>query len=191
MTLSRSTVLVLLSVALASPAAAHHRQTPPLVRLTTSGDTPLPRMASPGNKTIALIVDSALGKKVVSISPWRDKRQLAGCSTPVPTSCNLQTLIADAGDNANPAVAVSGRAFAFDSGSDPLQTGLPGRQVIGALKTTAAHGLGRSDGHERQSDGRRHRSDGGVRIHRRPRGDREPRRAPDIPERAERKHSRR
>ena len=55
---------------------------------------------------------------------------------PVPTSCNLQTLVADAGDNANPAVAVSGRAFAFDSGSDPLQTGLPGRQVIGALKTT-------------------------------------------------------
>ena len=136
MTLSRSTLFVLLSVALASPAAAHHRQTPPLVRLTTSGDTPLPRMASPGNKTIALIVDSALGKKVVSISPWRDKRQLTGCSTPVPTSCNLQTLVADAGDNANPAVGVSGRAFAFDSGSDPLQTGLPGRQVIGALKTT-------------------------------------------------------
>jgi hypothetical protein len=135
MSLSRSTVLVLLVLALASPAAAHHRQTPPLVRLTTSGDTPLPRLASPGNKTIALTVDSALGKKVVSISPWRDKRQLTGCSAPVPTSCNLQTLIADAGDNANPAVAATGRAFAFDSGSDPLQTGLPGRQVIGALKT--------------------------------------------------------
>jgi hypothetical protein len=132
---SRSTLLVLLALALASPAAAHHRQTPPLVRLTISGDTPLPPMASPGNKTLALIVNSALGKKVVSISPWRDKRQLTGCSSPVPTSCNLQTLIADAGDNANPAVAVSGRAFAFDSGSDPLQSGLPGRQVIGALKT--------------------------------------------------------
>jgi len=50
-------------------------------------------------------------------------------------SCNLETLIADAGDNADPAVSVSGRAFAFDSGSDPLQTGLPGQQVIGALKT--------------------------------------------------------
>jgi hypothetical protein len=50
-------------------------------------------------------------------------------------SCNLQTPIADAGANANPAVASTGRAFAFDSGSDPLQTGLPGRQVIGALKT--------------------------------------------------------
>ena len=136
MTFSRFTVLTLLALALASPAVAHHRQTPPLVRLTTDGDTPLPRMASPGNKTLALIVDSALGKKVVSISPWRDKRLLTGCSSPVPTSCNLQTLIADAGDNANPAVAVSGRAFAFDSGSDPLQTGLPGRQVIGALKTT-------------------------------------------------------
>src|SRR5262245_18727903 len=135
MSFSRSTLLVLLALALASPAAAHHRQTPPLVRLTTSGDTPLPRIASPGNKTIALIVDSALGKKVVSISPWRDKRQLTGCSSPVPTSCNLETRIADAGDNAAPAVSISGRAFAFDSGSDPLQTGLPGRQVIGALKT--------------------------------------------------------
>jgi WD40-like Beta Propeller Repeat len=135
MSFSRSTLVVLLALALASPAAAHHRQTPPLVRLTTSGDPPLPRIASPGNKTIALIVDSALGKKVVSISPWRDKRQLTGCSSPVPTSCNLETLIADAGDNADPAVSISGRAFAFDSGSDPLQTGLPGRQVIGALKT--------------------------------------------------------
>src|SRR5262249_18008150 len=135
MSFSRSTLLVLLGLALASPAAAHHRQTPPLVRLTISGDTPLPRMASPGNKTLALIVNSALGKKVVSISPWRDKKQLTGCSAPVPTSCNLQTLVADAGDNANPAVAVSGRAFAFDSGSDPPQSGLPGRQVIGALKT--------------------------------------------------------
>src|SRR5262249_39326747 len=65
----------------------------------------------------------------------RDKRQLTDCSLPMPMSCNLQTQIADAGDNANPAVATSGRAFAFDSGSDPLQTGLPGRQVIGALKT--------------------------------------------------------
>src|SRR5262245_32982726 len=136
MSFSRSTLLVLLALAIASPAAAHDRQTPPLVRLTTSGDTPLPRMASPGNKTLALIVDSALGKKVVSISPWRDKRQLADCSSPVPASCNLETLIADAGDNADPAVSISGRAFAFDSGSDPLQTGLPGRQVIGALKTT-------------------------------------------------------
>src|SRR5215468_11066793 len=137
MPLSRSThLLVMLALALASPAAAHHRQTAPLVRLTTSGNTPLPRMASPGNKTIALIVDSALGKKVVSISPWRDKRQLTDCSLPVPMSCNLQTLVADAGDNANPAVSITGRSFAFDSGSNPLQIpGLPGRQVIAAFKT--------------------------------------------------------
>lgn len=125
MTLSRSTLFVLGALALASPAAAHHRQTPPIVVLTTEGNTPLPRLASPGNKTIALSVDSALGKKVVSISPWRDRK-----------NPSLQTLVADAGDHADPAVAVSGRAFAFDSGSDPLQTGLPGRQVIGALKTT-------------------------------------------------------
>jgi hypothetical protein len=124
MSLSRSSVLVLLGLAIASPAAAHHRQTPPIVVLVDKGDTPLPRMASPGNKTLALAVDSALGKKIVSISPWRDRK-----------NPSTQTPVADAGDNADPAVAVSGRAFAFDTGSDPLQTGLPGRQVVGALKT--------------------------------------------------------
>ena len=145
-------------------------------------------MASPGNKTLALIVDSALGKKVVSISPWRDKRQLTGCSSPVPTSCNLQTLIADAGDNANPAVAVSGRAFAFDSGSDPLQTGLPGRQVIGALKTTlrtvSDDPTGTSINPTVDATGLMvaFESTGDLA------GTGNPRRAPDIPERAGRKH---
>jgi Tol biopolymer transport system component len=139
MSLSRSTVLVLLSVALASPAAAHHRQTPPLVRLTISGDTPLPRMASPGNKTIALIVDSALGKKVVSISPWRDKRQLTGCSSPVPTSCNLQTLTVDA----------TGLMVAFESTGDLAGTGNPGaRQIFlsgqNGSATQVSQGLGTS-----------------------------------------------
>ena len=122
MTSSLFTLLVPLALAIASPAAAHHRQTPPLVALTSSGNTPLPRVAATGPRTIALSIDAGGGKKIVSISPWRDRSHPA-----------VQTLIAAAGDNADPVVSISGRSLAFDSGSDPLQTGLPGRQVIGAL----------------------------------------------------------
>jgi hypothetical protein len=117
--------LILVAVALASPATAHHRQTPPIVALTLSGDTPLPRVAAPGSKTLTLAVEFGASHRIVSISPWRNRRSPA-----------LQTIIAEAGDHANPTVGVSGRAFAFDSGSDPLATGLPGRQVIAAQRTT-------------------------------------------------------
>jgi hypothetical protein len=121
---SSRAVLALAAVALASPVAAHHRQTDGVVALTLSGDTPLPRIAAPGNKTLALAVQFGAGRRIVSISPWRDRRNPA-----------LQTIIAEAGDHASPAVSVTGRAFAFDSGSDPLGLGLPGRQAVGAQKT--------------------------------------------------------
>jgi hypothetical protein len=92
--------------------------------LTLSGDTPLPRVATPGNKTLALAVQFGTGRRIVSISPWRNRRSPA-----------VQTIVAEAGNHDNPTVTVGGRGFAFDSGSDPLATGLPGRQVIGALKS--------------------------------------------------------
>ncbi len=118
---SSRALLALAAVALASPAAAHHRQTDPVVALTLSGNTLLPRLAAPGSKTLTLAVEFGAGHRIVSISPWRDRRNPA-----------VQTIIAESGDHANPAVSVTGRAFTFDSGSDPLATGLPGRQVIGA-----------------------------------------------------------
>lgn len=116
-------LLALIAMVLASPAAAHHRQTPPVVALTLSGNTLMPRIAAPGSKTIALAVQFGAGHRIVSISPWKDRKNPA-----------VQTVIAEAGDHANPAVSVTGRAFTFDSGSDPLGSGLPGRQVIAAQR---------------------------------------------------------
>ncbi len=126
MKLSSRAVLSLAALALASPAAAHHRQTDPVVVLTLSGDTPLPRLSAPGNKTLALAVQFGAGRRIVSLSPWRDRKNPA-----------LQTVIAESGNHDNPSVSVSGRAFSYDSGSDPLATGLPGRQVIGVQRVTS------------------------------------------------------
>jgi hypothetical protein len=120
---SSRALLALAAVALASPATAHHRQTDPRVALTLSGNTLLPRIAAPGNTTLTLAVQFGAGRRIVSVSPWKDRKNPA-----------VQTIIAEAGDHANPAVSVTGLAFAFDSGSDPLRTGLPGRQVIGAQR---------------------------------------------------------
>jgi len=116
--------LVLAALVLASPAAAHHRQTDPITALTLSGNTLLPRVPSAGRKSIALAVEFGSGRRIVSISPWRSGRSPA-----------LQTIIAESGNHADPAIAVSGRAFAFDSGSDPAGSGFPGRQVVGAQKS--------------------------------------------------------
>src|SRR5262245_33570394 len=125
MKLSSRALLPLAVLAIASPAGAHHRQTDPVVALSLSGDTPLPRVPAPGNKTLTLAVQFGAGRRVVSLSPWRDRKNPA-----------LQSIIAESGDHANPAVSVTGRAFTFDSGSDPLASGLPGRQVLGIQRTT-------------------------------------------------------
>lgn len=122
---SSRAVLVLAALALAAPAGAHHRQTDPVVALTLSGHTLLPRIPVPGSKTLVLAVQSGAGRRIVSLSPWRDRKNPA-----------VQTVIAEAGDHDNPAVSITGRAFAFDSGSDPLATGLPGRQVIGVHRVS-------------------------------------------------------
>lgn len=117
------TVLALSVLVLAAPAMAHHRQTDPVVALTFSGNTPLPRVPAPGTKTLALAVESGAGRRIVSLSPFRDR-----------TNPAAQTVVAEAGDHANPAVSRTGRVFAFDTGSDPLGSGLPGRQVIAVNK---------------------------------------------------------
>ena len=45
MTHTRLIVSILVAV-FVTPAWAHHKQTPPVVPFVTSGDTPLPRLAS-------------------------------------------------------------------------------------------------------------------------------------------------
>jgi len=103
---------------LAAPALAHHRQTPEVVALTVSGDTPLTRQAAQARSTVVLASPAPGGRQVERVSPWRhglDKQQI---SVGLP------------GDHDNPTVSLAGGAVAFD-GSDPLLL-YPGHQVTGA-----------------------------------------------------------
>jgi WD40 repeat protein len=116
--------LAILGVALAATADAHHRQTPPVVQFTSTGDTPLPRVPAPGTKTMALAISAGPMRKIVSVSPWKNKKDP-----------NVQTVIAPLGQHDDPAISLTGRSIAFDTASDPLALGLPGRQVVGAFVT--------------------------------------------------------
>ena len=111
--------LILLTV---TPAVAHHRQTPPVVPLTTAGDTPLPRLVAPGRESLVFATPAGGGREIVTVSPFRNANDPS-----------RPTVVAGAGPNANPAMTDSGQVVTFDSGSDPLGLGLPGRQVVGAM----------------------------------------------------------
>jgi Tol biopolymer transport system component len=112
---------------LAAPAGAHHKQTPPVVPFVTSGDTPLPRLASQNEKAFTLAVPSGSGTQIVTILPYI-----------APT---VQLLGGNPGNNANPAVAASGKMVVWDTTDDPLHLGLPGHQLVmsqrGSLTLTA------------------------------------------------------
>ncbi|MGH7895799.1 MAG: hypothetical protein ACREQL_14095, partial [Candidatus Binatia bacterium] len=92
-------------------ATAHHRQTPPIVAITTSGEGSLPRLAPASRKAAAVVVDDT----IAVVSPFRDP------TTPL--------YAFSAGANANPAISSNGRTVAWDSDADPLG-GAPGRQVL-------------------------------------------------------------
>jgi hypothetical protein len=114
---TRPTVWVLLaSLLAAAPAAAHHRQTPAILALTTSGDTPLPRVPAAGKKSLTLAVKSGADTQVVGISVFKTPDQ--------------PTVVEASGNNANPAISYTGMSFAWDTTSDPLNLGLPGHQVV-------------------------------------------------------------
>jgi Tol biopolymer transport system component len=108
--------LLLASLLAAAPAAAHHRQTPAILALTTSGDTPLPRVAAAGKKSLTLAVKSGADTQVVGISVFKTPDQ--------------PTVVEASGNNANPAISYTGMSFAWDTTSDPLNLGLPGHQVV-------------------------------------------------------------
>lgn len=114
--LGRLTVVLLATTSLSAEAV--HRQTPPVVALTTAGDVALPRVPA-GLKTVALAVPAGGEHKIVTVSPWANPREPA-----------LQTLIAGNGDHRNPVVSYSGRVVAFDTTSDLKTVGLPGRQIV-------------------------------------------------------------
>ena len=100
------------------PAFAHHRQTPPIVAMSTSGDATLPRLAPPSRKAISFTVDGA----VSVVGPFRN---------PI-----APTFVFSDGTNANPTISSNGRIVAFDSDADPLNAGAPGRQIVEQNKLT-------------------------------------------------------
>ena len=105
-----SSLLVVL--ALVSVAHAHHRQTPPIVAITTSGDASLPRLPPPSRKAAAVVVDTT----VAVVTPFR---------TPTVPAFTFAS-----GANANPSISSNGRIVAWDTDDDPLGSGAPGRQVV-------------------------------------------------------------
>lgn len=105
-------VSALLLALVVSPAHAHHRQTPPIVAMSTSGNATLPRLAPPSRKAIAFTVDGA----VSVVKPFRK---------PI-----APAFFFGDGANGNPTISSNGRTVAFDSDADPLNTGAPGRQIV-------------------------------------------------------------
>jgi Tol biopolymer transport system component len=116
MTSARCLLLFLLVFAVAAPAGAHHRQTPPILQFTTSGDTPLPRASAQGPNTFTLALQSGSGHQIVTISPFRDPTQ--------------QVPIGQPGNNTATAISFNGKRVAFATSDDPLQLGLPGQQLV-------------------------------------------------------------
>src|SRR5262249_42716261 len=122
---TRHALLALLALLMATPAAAHHRQTPLVVKFPVAPNTPLPRVPALGAKTFALAVDTGAGQPIVAVSPWKDRQTFTQMS-----------LVGTPGAHANPAVSSTGLVIGFDTASDPAGTRFPGRQVDTAFKTT-------------------------------------------------------
>jgi hypothetical protein len=110
---TRRAWLALALLLAASPVIAHHRQTPPVVAFSVSGDDELPRGVVTGG-TIALARTRDSGHEIV--------RFQVGRLATVPVSA--------AGDCRNATVSGSGGTVAWDTDGDPLGSGDPGRQII-------------------------------------------------------------
>ncbi len=96
-----------------APARAHHRQTPPIVQVTTDGDAEWPRIPSLGDR-IAYAKNTGHGHQI--FQRQRDRRSW------------LQ--LTNQGDNANPTVAIPNSILAWDSDANFLnEPGFSGRHV--------------------------------------------------------------
>ncbi len=93
-----------------APALAHHKQTPAILRFTTTGDNFLPRVPAFG-AVLGLVVPHGGGRRIIRYDVGTKK--LAE--------------VTDAGER--PALSRNGEAIAWDSDADLLGTGDPGRQV--------------------------------------------------------------
>jgi hypothetical protein len=122
----RFVALGLLVAGALSPALAHHRQTPEILRYTSSGDTELPRLPSLGRTTIVMAIPSGTGTQIVTVQPYKDP--------------SLLKPIGPVGDNQNPSISFSGGVVAWDTDTDPMNTGQPGRQIALAKRGTLIAG---------------------------------------------------
>jgi Tol biopolymer transport system component len=107
----RSTSLLCLLI-LVAPAAAYHRQTAPIVQLTYSGDTALPRVRAAGAR-LAVVMDTN-GSQVFRST--KDRKALS----PVTTQ----------GDNQNPTISAGGIVVAWDADCASAGCPEPGRQIF-------------------------------------------------------------
>jgi hypothetical protein len=101
---------VSLLLGFSGPAHAFHRSSPPVIAVTSSGDTDLPRVPSQGRRSLVLV-------------------QTQGIAAFLPFSTGGQaTMLANSGGD--PAVSLNGRTIAWEADDDPLERGLPGWQIV-------------------------------------------------------------
>src|SRR5215467_12444828 len=99
----RRAALAVVLLSLPAPARAHHRQTPPIVRLSQTGDNDVPRLAALTG-TLALNAVQPGGHEVIRFYVGK----------------LLTTRVSAIGDCQHPAVSGNGRAIAWDTDGDPL-----------------------------------------------------------------------
>jgi dipeptidyl aminopeptidase/acylaminoacyl peptidase len=99
--------------AVAAPAAAHHRQTPQIVQITTSGDAALPRVPAPGGP-LALILPDTAGHAEVNRKDWK----------------HSFVQLTEQGGNANVTISSNGRTLAWDADCASFGCLDPGRQIF-------------------------------------------------------------
>ncbi len=111
-TLTKTAFALLALGLLARPALAFHRTTPPIIAVTSSGDTLLPRVSTEGRQLVVALDVS--GKQI-----FRQHRKH-----------DFLEQITTSGDNDNPTISRSSRVIAWDSDCSQLGCPEPGRQIF-------------------------------------------------------------
>ena len=112
-TLTKTGFALLALGLLAAPALAFHRTTPPVVAVTSSGDTLLPRVPTEGRQVVVVLDVS--GKRQIFLQHRKH---------------DFIEQITTSGDNDNPTISRSSRVIAWDSDLSQLGCPAPGRQIF-------------------------------------------------------------
>jgi Tol biopolymer transport system component len=119
------TGVLVTTLLLGSVASAFHKQAPAVLQLTIAGDTDLPRVPAQGRRSMALTRIVGPDTQMVTLLPFK--------------TGSHATILAPTGTNTAPSASFSGRAFAWETDADPLQSGAPGTQVVVDLKGDLLH----------------------------------------------------